>query len=79
MAFYILQLDDVSRLRTLLALGNLERDALLLFQAPEALGLNGGVMNEDIVPTIVRGNEAVPLLGVEPLDGAFTCGHATFL
>src|SRR5436190_22439674 len=52
-------------LRPLRALAGLEGDALVLLQAPEAVGLDGGVVDEDVRPVVVRGDEAVTLLGVE--------------
>ena len=65
---------DLVCLRALLALGDLELDALLLLERPVAAGLDGAVVNEDVCGAVVGGDEAVPLLGVEPLDGALCHG-----
>src|SRR3954453_4809761 len=63
--------DGVHRvgLRAFLALGDLELDPLAFFEALVAVGLDGAVVNEDVT-TAVYGDEAVALLGVEPLDRA---------
>ncbi|CAN1753065.1 hypothetical protein LINPERHAP1_LOCUS5001, partial [Linum perenne] len=43
-------------------------DLFVLSEAEEALGLDGGLVNEEILAAVVGGDEAVPLLVVEPLN-----------
>src|SRR3954453_12118317 len=62
---------NVRRLQALVALHDLELDLLTLGQRPIALGLDGGVMHEDIVATFT-GDEPVPLLFRKPLHGALS-------
>src|SRR6266404_5794045 len=47
-------------------------DPLILLQAAEAVRLDGRVMDEHVGGSVVGGDEAVALVGVEPLDGAFS-------
>jgi hypothetical protein len=47
-------------------------DPLVLLQAAEAVSLDGGVMDEHVGGSVVGGDEAVALVGVEPLDSAFS-------
>src|SRR5699024_10362455 len=61
---------DALRLRALGTLGDLELDALRLLEAAVTLGLDGGVVDEDVVTDTVLGDEAVALLRVEPLVGS---------
>src|SRR5215213_7426383 len=61
---------DVRGLRTLLALLDVELDALVLLQRAIARRLNGGEVDEDVGVPTVGGDEAVALLAVEPLHGA---------
>src|SRR5512133_3321640 len=68
---------DVRRLEALRALLHLELDPLPFLQAAEALRLDGGVMDEDVVPAAVLSDEAEALRVVEPLHG--TTGHLTLL
>src|SRR3954468_6428919 len=63
---------DRRGLRALLALADLELDASVLFQALEAVTLDLAVVNEDVAATVVGGDEAEPLLGVEPLHSALS-------
>lgn len=46
-----------------------ELDGVALVEAAEALGLDGGLVHEDVLAAGVWGDEAEPLGGVEPLDG----------
>src|SRR6476659_1491827 len=62
---------DHVRLRPFLALRDLEIDPLTLFQGAVAVHLNRAVVDEYIRTTVDR-DEAVPLLRVEPLDGALS-------
>jgi len=64
-----LQPGDVGGLRALRAALDGELDLLAFTQAAEAFTLNGREVNED-VGTFLRGDEAVALGVVEPLDGA---------
>src|SRR3954452_16008687 len=61
-----------------LALGDLELDSLALFEALVAVGLDGAVVDEDVTAAI-HGDEAVALLGVEPLDRALCHNHPRLL
>src|SRR5699024_1202138 len=61
---------DVLGLRALLSLADLELDALVLLERLEARALDGGVVDEEVGGTVLRGDEPVALLRVEPLDGA---------
>src|SRR5690606_23572651 len=61
-------------LRTLLPLPHLVLDVLPLIEGPVTVGLDRAVVNKKVLAAGVRGDEPVPLLGVEPLDGAL--GHA---
>ena len=60
---------DVLRLVALAALGHVELDALTLFQRTVTVALDGAEVHEDVGATIAR-DEPIPLLIVEPLDGA---------
>jgi hypothetical protein len=53
---------------TLLTTFLVETDLLTLVQATKASTLDRGDMNEDILRTVIRLNEAIPFLSVEPLD-----------
>src|SRR3954469_7944878 len=63
--------DDADQvgLRSLLALGDLELDALVLLEAAIAVRLDRAVVHED-VRAVVGLDEAVALFAVEPLDDA---------
>jgi hypothetical protein len=67
----VLDGSDGVCLRASVALGYLELDSLTLFEAAVAVHLDGGVVHEHI-PTTVNRDEAVPLVGVEPLDCALS-------
>ena len=54
-------------LRTLLSLTHFELDLLPLLELPEASALNRGEVHETILATIIRRDETVPLLSIEPL------------
>src|SRR5579864_1138573 len=47
-------------------------DPLVLLQATEAVSLDGRVMDEHVGGSVVGGDKAVALVGVEPLDSAFS-------
>src|SRR5450755_4555220 len=71
-----LERADLLGLRALRALAGGEVDPLVLLEAAEAVSLDGGVVNEDVGGAVVRGNEAVTLVGVKPLHGALS--HVLF-
>src|SRR5207237_6744968 len=68
--YVVLGFGDVPRLRTLGAVDDLELDRLTLFQGPEAVATDCGVVNEHVAATLPF-NETVALGVVEPLD--LTC------
>src|SRR3712207_8964896 len=47
---------------------SVERDPLAFVERAVPAGLDGRVVDEDVRSATVRGGEAEPLLGVEPLD-----------
>ena len=60
--------DSVGTLRCIL---DRETNPLALIQIPEALSLNAGVVNEDILLIIsIRGDEPIAFAPAEPLDDA---------
>jgi hypothetical protein len=61
---------DLFGLRALAALASGELDPLVLFETAEAFRLNCGVMNENVSGAVVRGDEAITFVGVEPLYGS---------
>src|SRR5690606_648315 len=62
---------DVASLRALGPLLDVERDLITLVEGPEAICLDGGEVDEDVVPAFILGDEAVTLLAAEPFDLAF--------
>src|ERR1017187_10885847 len=52
------------------ALAGGELDSLVLLKTAESVNLNRGVVHEDVGAAVVRGDETVALVGVEPLHGA---------
>ena len=67
---------DVLGLRTLGASGDVELDLLVLVERLVAAGLDGGVVDENVVTAAVLSNEAETLFGVEPLDSSLS--HVRF-
>jgi len=61
----------------LLASLDVEADLLAFIEASQAGALDGRDMDKDILRPVVRLDEAVPLLGIEPFDRAFR--HRSFL
>jgi hypothetical protein len=55
-----------------LALLRLELHTLALREVAEALHLDLGLVNEEIIPAAVRRNESEAFFGVEPLDCTYT-------
>src|SRR5215469_16691753 len=47
-------------------------DPLVLLQAAVTFGLDGGLVNEDVVGAVVRGDETVPPVGAEPFHSALS-------
>jgi hypothetical protein len=64
---------DVLGLHALVALGRLVGDLGALFEGPEPAAAYPAVVHEEVFATFVRGDEAVALLVVEPLDRSL--GH----
>jgi hypothetical protein len=64
--FLQLEADDVRGLKAFGAFGNLELNGYAVFQRAEAIPLDGGVMDEDIVSGHPL-DEAEALAGVKPL------------
>src|SRR5690242_21149814 len=63
---------DLDRLRALGAAAGRVLDPLVFLEAAEAVSLDGGVVDEDIGSAVVGGDEAVTLVGVEPLHCALS-------
>src|SRR5688572_30208988 len=61
---------DVDGLRPLVAGLGVERDARALSQRLEAAGVDAGVVDEEVLAALVRGDEAEALVVAEPLDGS---------
>src|SRR5215204_224234 len=64
---------DVLRLHALLALRRLVGDLLAFFKRLESAATYPAVMHEEVIATLIRGDEAVALLVIEPLDRSL--GH----
>lgn len=62
--------NDVFGRRPLRAVDHIEFDFFALGKASEAIGLDGGEMDEAILSIVGSGNEAKALLVVEPFDGS---------
>src|SRR5436190_2782023 len=69
---------DRGRLRALGALLRLEAHPLTLLQVPVARTLDLGEVAEQVLAPVVGRDEAVALLGGEPLDDAFRHVHPSF-
>jgi hypothetical protein len=73
---------DVPRLHALLAAGRLVGDFLAFFERLESAATYPAVMHEEVFAPIIRGDEAVAFLVVEPLDrslGHFALAHLSVL
>ncbi|KAI8554098.1 hypothetical protein RHMOL_Rhmol05G0071500 [Rhododendron molle] len=55
-----------------------ELDGLAVAQAAEAVGADRGLVDEEVIAAVVRGDEAEPLLVVEPLHDPRHPGAVTF-
>src|SRR6266571_393358 len=71
----LLVLADVLGLQALRSLDDVELHAVALHQRPEALHLNGGVVDEYVLPALLR-DEAEAFAVVEPLHRALR--HVAF-
>src|SRR6516164_3378413 len=60
---------DVLRLQALRSAAHFERHLLSLGEGAKPLGLDGGVVDEDVLASAVLGDEAKALRIVEPLHG----------
>src|SRR5215207_219201 len=67
---------DVRRVRALGAVLGVVGDLRALGQRLEAAALDGGVVDEEVLALIVRGDEAEALLVAEPLNGSGCHGDA---
>src|SRR5690242_15847658 len=63
---------DLDRLRALGAAAGRVLDPLVFLEAAVPVSLDGGVVDEDIGSAVVGGDEAVTLVGVEPLHFALS-------
>src|SRR5258708_11349277 len=70
---YASERADVLRLRSLLSLGRVEFDLLVLIQRPVAGARDRGEVDEHVPRPVVGGDEAKALIGVEPLH--CSCCH----
>src|SRR4029077_8006566 len=64
---------DVLRLRSLLPLGRVELDLLVLIQRPVARTRDRGEVDEHVCRSVIGGDETEALVGVEPLH--CSCCH----
>ena len=69
---HVNQSRDLARLQALLALLRLELHTLAFCKVAEALHLDLGLVNEEIIPAAVRRNKSEALFGVEPLNCTYT-------
>src|SRR5574343_1763361 len=69
-----LQRADVRRLQPLLALGDVEFNALVFLQGLEARSADFAEVGEQVIAAVVLSDEAEALAFVEPLDGAGLVG-----
>ena len=74
----VFQTENSVRLRTLLALDNVELDVIALFQRLVSVQLDRGVMDEYIRP-IFAADESIALCVIEPLDLPFVLSHNSLL
>ncbi len=65
------RLQDVGRLRSFGSLHDVEFDILAFLQRLEPVALQGGIVDEDIFPTI-EPDKSEPLPIIEPLHGTFS-------
>src|SRR5271156_6716521 len=72
----VLQRADVLRLRALLTLGRVELDLLVLVEGPVTRARDRGEVDENVRRSVIGGDEAIALVGVEPLH--CSCCHQTY-
>jgi len=70
--------DHCVRLRTFLALNDVELDLIALFQSLVSVQLDGGIVNEYVRP-VIASYESVALGVVKPLDLPFVLSHRLLL
>ena len=70
----VLKRANVLGLQSLLSLNDVELNFLVFFQRAVAAGGDGREVCEHVRPAVILADEAEPLFGVEPFDGA--CCHA---
>src|SRR5580704_16193281 len=70
---YASERTDVLRLRSLLPLGRVELDLLVLIQRPVARTRDRGEVDEHVCRSVIGGDETEALVGVEPLH--CSCCH----
>jgi len=63
---------DLLGLRALWPPAGCVLDPLVFLKAAVTVSLDGGVVNENVIGPVVRGDETVPLVGVEPLHSALS-------
>ena len=68
--------DYVSRTGAFLALSDFVLDALAFVERCIAIRLDFRVVHKQVIAAIIRGNETIPLIRVEPLYN--TCTHLRF-
>src|SRR6478735_2755011 len=77
-AWALADAEIVSRRLAAAAVGDdVERDLLTLVEGGEASALDGADVNEHVLLAVIRLDETITLLGVEPLHGAHS--HGNFL
>src|SRR5258708_5463928 len=67
---------DVLGLGALGARAGGELHPLVFLEATVTVSLNNGVVNKDVTGSVIRGDETIPLVGVEPLH--FPLAHFRF-
>src|SRR3954454_13903226 len=72
-----LPLPDVRRPRALRSFRHLELDLLAFGETAETFHLDGGVVDEHVLPSAIRSNEAIAFCVVEPLHS--TSCHSSSL
>src|SRR5579885_3046309 len=65
---------DAIRFQALLAVDDIDADALPRIEAAQSAAPQGRHMDEDVLAAAIGRNEAIALVGLEPFDGAFERG-----
>lgn len=71
--------NDVGGIFTLGTLADVEFDLLSLGQGAEPFATNRGIVDKEILASVIRGNEAVSFGVIEPLHGACFLRHNDLL